>query len=163
MVTSRIWFTAAQKAELWERWKNGQSAAAIFVVLSCQGRTRPALSVSRYCMEVSCWRRAGESPAARSVRGTREDFPCHCRWPRRSRQIAQGLGRAPSTGAGRSGATAASQADRASWPTPARRGAGAAPRSARFALQPRRVTSAWRRSPSPPQWSPQEISGWLEQ
>jgi hypothetical protein len=29
MVTSRIWFTAAQKAELWERWKNGQSAAAI--------------------------------------------------------------------------------------------------------------------------------------
>ena len=29
MVTSRIWFTAAQKAELWERWKNGQSAAAV--------------------------------------------------------------------------------------------------------------------------------------
>src|ERR1041385_8950378 len=26
---ARIWFTAAQKAELWERWKNGQSAAAI--------------------------------------------------------------------------------------------------------------------------------------
>jgi hypothetical protein len=29
MVTSRIWFTAAQKGELWERWKTGQSAAAI--------------------------------------------------------------------------------------------------------------------------------------
>jgi hypothetical protein len=29
MVTSRIRFTAAQKAELWERWKNGQNAAAI--------------------------------------------------------------------------------------------------------------------------------------
>jgi hypothetical protein len=28
MVTSLIWFTAAQKAELWERLKNGQSAAA---------------------------------------------------------------------------------------------------------------------------------------
>jgi hypothetical protein len=26
---ARLWFTAAQKAELWERWKNGQSAAAI--------------------------------------------------------------------------------------------------------------------------------------
>ena len=26
MVTSRIWFTAAQKAELWERWKNGQAS-----------------------------------------------------------------------------------------------------------------------------------------
>ena len=25
METSRIRFTAAQKAELWERWKNGQS------------------------------------------------------------------------------------------------------------------------------------------
>jgi hypothetical protein len=25
MVTLRIWFTAAQKAELWERWKNGIS------------------------------------------------------------------------------------------------------------------------------------------
>jgi hypothetical protein len=29
MVTSRILFTAAQKSELWERWKSGQSAAAI--------------------------------------------------------------------------------------------------------------------------------------
>jgi hypothetical protein len=29
MVTSRILFTATQKAELWDRWKNGQSAAAI--------------------------------------------------------------------------------------------------------------------------------------
>ena len=29
MVTSRIWFTAKQKAELWERWRKGQSAAAI--------------------------------------------------------------------------------------------------------------------------------------
>ena len=28
MVTSRIRFTAAQKAELWERWKNGQSDTA---------------------------------------------------------------------------------------------------------------------------------------
>ena len=25
MVTSRIWFTAAQKTELWERWKNGHA------------------------------------------------------------------------------------------------------------------------------------------
>ena len=29
MVTSRIWFTATQKAELWERWKSGLSVAAI--------------------------------------------------------------------------------------------------------------------------------------
>ncbi|MEJ2376823.1 MAG: hypothetical protein P8Y71_15880 [Pseudolabrys sp.] len=39
MVTSRIWFTAAQKAELWERWKNGQSAAAISRALEKRNKT----------------------------------------------------------------------------------------------------------------------------
>ena len=39
MVTSRIWFTAAQKAELWERWKNGQSAAAISRALERRNKT----------------------------------------------------------------------------------------------------------------------------
>ena len=39
MVTSRIWFTAAQKAELWERWKNGQSAAAISRALKRKNKT----------------------------------------------------------------------------------------------------------------------------
>ncbi len=29
MVTSRFWFTAQQKAELWERWKQGQSISSI--------------------------------------------------------------------------------------------------------------------------------------
>jgi hypothetical protein len=27
--TSRIWFTAQQKAELWERWRKGQCIASI--------------------------------------------------------------------------------------------------------------------------------------
>jgi hypothetical protein len=35
MVTSRIWFTAKQKAELWERWKNGQSVLAIWARGAC--------------------------------------------------------------------------------------------------------------------------------
>ena len=39
MVTSRIWFTEAQKAELWERWKNGQSAAAISRALERKNKT----------------------------------------------------------------------------------------------------------------------------
>jgi hypothetical protein len=38
-VTSRIWLTAAQKAELWERWKNGQSAAAISGALERKNKT----------------------------------------------------------------------------------------------------------------------------
>ena len=58
MVTSRIWFTAAQKAELWSDGRTGK-------VLRpsrgrWKGRTRPALSGSWYCMEGSDRRRAGE-------------------------------------------------------------------------------------------------------
>ena len=56
MVTSRIWFTAAQKAELWERWKNRRIPRCI-----CgrwEGRTRPA-SADRGTR----WRdRAGAAP-----------------------------------------------------------------------------------------------------
>ena len=55
---ARIWFTVAQKAELWERWKNGQSAAAIS--RRWRGGTRPALNGSWYSMEGSRRRRAGE-------------------------------------------------------------------------------------------------------
>src|SRR6516164_2504095 len=39
MVTSRIRFTAARKAELWERWKNGQSAAGISRALERKNKT----------------------------------------------------------------------------------------------------------------------------
>src|SRR6516164_1275765 len=39
MVTSRIWFTAQQKADLWERWRNGQSAAAISRALERRNKT----------------------------------------------------------------------------------------------------------------------------
>ena len=39
MVTSRIWFTAAQRAELWERWKSGSSAAAISRALDRKNKT----------------------------------------------------------------------------------------------------------------------------
>jgi hypothetical protein len=39
VLTLRIWFTAAQKAGLWERWKNGQSAAAISRALERKNKT----------------------------------------------------------------------------------------------------------------------------
>ena len=38
MVTSRIWFTAKQKAD-WERWKNGQSVLAISRALERRNKT----------------------------------------------------------------------------------------------------------------------------
>ena len=59
MVTSRIWFTAAQKGELWERWKNGQSAAAISRAL--ERRNKTGVERSWYSMEGSCRRCAGEA------------------------------------------------------------------------------------------------------
>lgn len=39
MVTSRILFTAKQKGELWERWKNGQSVLAISRALEKRNKT----------------------------------------------------------------------------------------------------------------------------
>ena len=39
MVTSRIWFTATQKTELWERWKSGLSVAAISRALDRRNKT----------------------------------------------------------------------------------------------------------------------------
>ena len=38
-MTSRIRFTSKQKAELWERWRNGQSAAAISRALERRNKT----------------------------------------------------------------------------------------------------------------------------
>ena len=39
MATSRILFTAKQKGELWERWKNGQSVLAISRALERRNKT----------------------------------------------------------------------------------------------------------------------------
>ena len=39
MVTSRIRFTAEQKSEVWERWRNGQSAAAISRAMERRNKT----------------------------------------------------------------------------------------------------------------------------
>ena len=39
MVTSRIWFTATQKVELWERWKQGHSISAISRALERRNKT----------------------------------------------------------------------------------------------------------------------------
>ena len=48
MVTSRIWFTAQQKGELWERWKSGQSVAAISRALERRNKTGVERIVALY-------------------------------------------------------------------------------------------------------------------
>jgi len=64
MVMSRIHFTAAQKAELWERWRNGQSAAAISRALERKNKT----GVERIVVP-PWWDHAGAAPA--SLGGTK--------------------------------------------------------------------------------------------
>ena len=91
MVTSRIWFTAAQKAELWERWKNGQSAAAIS--RTRKRRTRPVV-----VLPGTAWTAIGAGAAAGAALAAlrfeeREEISRGIAVGRSIRQIAQGLGR----------------------------------------------------------------------
>ena len=58
MVTSRILFTAKQKDELWERWKNGQRVLAISRAL--ERRNKTGVQRSWLSMEGSLRRRVAE-------------------------------------------------------------------------------------------------------
>src|SRR4030095_4820039 len=94
MVTSRIWFTAAQKAELWERWKSGSSAAAISRALDRRNKTGVLRIVTLH---------GGIAPAPhrRALAALRleerEEISRGIAVGQSIRQIALGLGRAPST------------------------------------------------------------------
>ena len=90
MVTSRIWFTAAQKAELWERWKNGQSAAAISRALDRKNKTGVERIVVLHGGIVPAPRR--RALAALRLE-EREEVSHGIAVGRSIRQIAQGLGR----------------------------------------------------------------------
>ena len=90
MVTSRIWFTEAQKAELWERWKNGQSAAAISRALERKNKTGVERIVVFHGGIVPTPRRRALAARLRNVKR----FPVALRWVGRS-------GRSPKASAGR--------------------------------------------------------------
>src|SRR6516225_3808689 len=158
MVASRIWFTAAQKAELWERWKNGQSAAAIARALERKNKT----GVERIAVL-----HGGIGPAQRrrafaALRlEEREEISRGIAVGRSIRQIAQRLGRTPSTVSreirrnGGSQAYRANRADRRAWERALR------PKPCRLA---QRRELRWRVAQKLAlQWSPEQISGWLKQ
>ena len=90
MVTSRIWFTAAQKAELWERWKNGQSAAVISRALERKNKTGVERIVVLHGGIVPAPRR--RALAALRLE-EREEISRGIAVGRSIRQIAQGLGK----------------------------------------------------------------------
>ena len=94
MVTSRIWFTAKQKAELWERWKNGQSVLAISRALERRNKT----GVQRI---VALNGGIAPAPRCRAVAALkleeREEISRGIAAGRSVRRIARGLKRSPST------------------------------------------------------------------
>ena len=157
MVTSRIWFTAAQKAELWERWRSGSSAAAISRALDRRNKTGVLRIVTLH---------GGIAPAPRrralaALRlEEREEISRGIAVGQSIRQIALGLGRAPSTVSreirrnGGSQRYRANRADRSAWKRALR------PKPCRLALH---RELRWRVAQKLAlQWSPEQISGWLK-
>lgn len=155
--TARVWFTPKQKAELWERWKNGQCIAdiaralerrnksGVYRVLAFNGGIAPAPR-----------RRA---PIALRLE-EREEVSRGIAAGRSIRQIAARLERSASTVSRelrRNGGTSsyrASEADRCAWERALR------PKRCRLATHPE---LRWRIAQKLAlQWSPQQISGWLK-
>ncbi len=94
MVTSRIFFTAKQKAELWERWKNGQSVLAISRALERRNKT----GVQRIVAVHGGIAPAPRRRAAAALRlEEREEISRGVAAGRSVRRIARGLRRSPST------------------------------------------------------------------
>ena len=157
MVTSRIRFTAEQKAELWERWRDGLSVAAISRVLDRRNKTGVLRIVTLHGGIVPAPRRR----AVAALRfEEREEISRGIAVGRSLRQIARSLGRAPSTMSrevrrnGGSQAYRANRADKRAWEQALR------PKPCRLALN-RKLR--WRVAQKLVlQWSPEQISGWLK-
>jgi IS30 family transposase len=156
--TARIRFTAPQKAELWERWKNGQCVADIARALGRRNKSGVYRILAHDGGIVPMPRRR----AAGSLRlEEREEISRGIAAGGLIRQIARDLGRSPSTVSrevrrnGGSLAYRASQADGRAWDR-ARR-----PKSCRLAQS---APLRWRVAQKLAlQWSPQQIAGWLKQ
>ena len=152
----RIYYSAAQRAEIWDRWKTGESmssigrrfdreSSSVFAVLSPTGGIRPPDR-----------RRAGRALSL----GEREEISRGLSIRRSLRGIARLLGRSPSTisrEVQRNGGTEryrATRSDQAAWDRALR------PKRCKLACRPalaRTVSAKLRRN-----WSPEQIAGWLK-
>jgi IS30 family transposase len=151
----RIYCSAAQCAEIWDRWRRGESmssigrrfdreSSSVFSVLSPSGGIRPAER-----------RRSARSLSL----AEREEVSRGLVAGRSLRAIASQLGRAPSTisrEVGRNGGREryrATRSDQAAWERALR------PKPCKLACHPalrRTVSAKLRRN-----WSPEQIAGWL--
>jgi IS30 family transposase len=154
---ARTWFTPKQKAELWERWKSGQCVADIARALERRNKS----GVYRILAL-----NGGIAPAPRrrarvALRGDeREEISRGIAAGQSMRQIAQRLGRSPSTVSreirrnGGCSAYRASEAETRAWERALR------PKSCRLA---RHAELRWRVAQKLAlQWSPEQVSGWLK-
>lgn len=152
----RIYYSAAQRAEIWDRWQAGESmssigrrfdreSSSVFSVISPTGGIRPPVR-----------RRAARGLSL----GEREEISRGLSAHRSLRGIARQLGRAPSTisreilrNGGRDGYRATGS-DQAAWDRALR------PKPCKLACLPalaRAVSAKLRRK-----WSPEQIAGWLK-
>jgi IS30 family transposase len=152
----RMYYSAAQRSEIWDRWQRGESmssigrrfdrqSSSIFSVLSPSGGIRPAER-----------RRSGRALSL----SEREEISRGLVAGRSLRAIAAQLGRAPSTisrEVGRGGGRdryRGTVSDQAAWDRALR------PKPCKLACQSglrRTVSRKLRRS-----WSPEQIAGWLK-
>jgi IS30 family transposase len=152
----RIYYTAAQRAEIWDRWQAGESmssigrrfdreSSSVFSVISPTGGIRPAPR-----------RRASRALSLGEREEISRGLSAHCSL----RRIARQLGRAPSTVSReilRNGGPdnyRAARSDQAAWRRALR------PKPCKLACRPllaRTVSGKLRRK-----WSPEQISGWLK-
>ncbi len=152
----RIYYSASQRAEIWDRWQRGESmssigrrfdrqSSSVFSVISPRGGIRPAdRTRGRQALSLS----------------EREEISRGLSVRRSLRVIARQLGRAPSTISrevrrnGGSAAYRAAASDQATWDRALR------PKPCKLACCPalrRTVSMKLRRK-----WSPEQIAGWLK-
>jgi IS30 family transposase len=154
---SRILFTPQQKADLWERWRSGQCVADIARALGRRNKS----GVYRLLAVNGGIAPNGRRRAALALRlDEREEISRGLAAGRSIREIAGGLGRAPSTvcreirrnGGGQG--YRANCADQRAWDRALR------PKACRLARQ---APLRWRVAQKlAQQWSPEQIAGWLK-
>ena len=153
----RIYYTAAQKAEMWDRWQKGETLHAIARLFD-----RGHSSIQRILVENGGIRPPERRRSARVLTlAEREEISRGLVAGHSLRMIAASLGRAPSTVSReirRNGGRQryrASQADQAAWDRAQR------PKPCKLLVNralARIVASKLRHS-----WSPEQIAGWLRQ
>jgi IS30 family transposase len=156
--TARVRFTARQKAELWEHWKNGQCVADIARALGRRNKSGVYRILAHDGGIVPLPRRR----AAGALRlEEREEISRGIAAGRSIRRIARDLGRSPSTVSreimrnGGSQGYRASRADGCAWDRALR------PKPCRLAHS---APLRWRVAQKLAlQWSPEQIAGWLKQ